>query len=225
MFRPPFCPNEGCVHHRAPDRAFFVRRGYYRARCRRQRVPRFRCKACGKFFSRQTFRADFREHRPGLNKIVLSLIASGVGLREIARVLGVPRKTVRQKAHKLARAAVEADANLQRSARIRAIRAGVAPADAPSAAVRGAGASGARTWSELGVAVQRSVRDWTERKSDSERRTPAELEFGARRRLTRDELVRWRQDWGQRSPDPFHVGGRGLIQRLARDPGRGGATA
>jgi len=225
MYRPPFCPNEGCVHHRSPAQDFFVRRGSYRAKCRRQKVPRFRCKACGKFFSRQTFRADFREHRPGLNKIVLSLIASGVGLREIAMVLGVPRNTIWRKAHKLARAAVEADANLQRAARIRAIHAGVAPADAPPADVRGAAASGARRWSELGLAVQRSVRDWTERKSDAERRTPAELEFGARRKLSRDELVRWRQDWGLRSPDPFHRGGGRIAGRLRRDRCRDGAPA
>jgi transposase-like protein len=57
-------------------------------------VPRFRCRTCRKGFSRQTFRADYRDHRPSLNDPLFRLIASGIGLRQAARNLALsPRCT------------------------------------------------------------------------------------------------------------------------------------
>lgn len=59
-FVPPFCANPDCVHHwpvsRVPYRDF-RRFGAYSTRLF-GKVPRFQCRACGKFFSAQTFQVD-----------------------------------------------------------------------------------------------------------------------------------------------------------------------
>jgi len=103
MFQPPRCPNHRCPRHLDPTPRFFVRRGSYRALCRAHPIPRFKCKTCGRGFSRQTFRADYRDHRPSLNVKLLELLASGVGLRQSSRMLGLSRHCTELKARKIAR--------------------------------------------------------------------------------------------------------------------------
>ena len=88
MFQPPFCPNRACPEHLRPRGRFFTRRGFYDPLCRAHRVPRFRCRSCGRGFSRQTFRADYRDHRPDLNAKLFLSMATGIGLRQTARNLG-----------------------------------------------------------------------------------------------------------------------------------------
>ncbi len=103
MFRPPFCPYRGCSAHHATGSNFYVRHGAYRAACRPRPVSRFRCKSCLRTFSRQTFRADFRDHRPDLNVPLLKLLACGTGLRESGRQLGLSLPAVEHKARKIGR--------------------------------------------------------------------------------------------------------------------------
>jgi hypothetical protein len=57
-------------------------------------VARFRCRHCGRTFSRQSFRADRYHKKPYLNAAFLRLMVSCVGLRQAARVLQVARRTV-----------------------------------------------------------------------------------------------------------------------------------
>jgi hypothetical protein len=76
-------------------------------------VPRFRCKACSRTFSRQTFRADFRDHRPDLNQRLFELLASGVGLRQSARMLKLSFRCTELKYRKIARHLRRVNANLQ----------------------------------------------------------------------------------------------------------------
>jgi transposase-like protein len=354
MYEPPFCPNEGCPRQRDPGGRFYVRRGTYRVLCRRQPVPRFRCKTCSRGFSRQTFRADYRDHRPELNLEVVSNLCSGVGFRQTAWLLGITRRNLVNKARKLARVAVAADHNLQVQARRRALLRGgpstvrlqmdelltyegcrttrpvavanviepesrffissrvasilpsgrmterrlrqierdearlgrrvdesaaacrdafaAAAALFPTAAVvrvdtderpaypghlraafrgrrvlhrrtpgsapRGHGTplfpinqteailrdhlgrlrreswlvSKERRWLQLFVDLHRAVRNWSRRRFNFDEKTPAELIGFAPRRLRWRELFRWRQDWGQRSPDPFGRGKRTLVR-------------
>ena len=87
--------------HRAPVGRFFQRNGSFRTLCRSCPIPRFRCKVCGKRFSRQTFRIDYRDKKPYLNAEVAVRLTSGTGLRRIALALGVRRKTVERKFHKI----------------------------------------------------------------------------------------------------------------------------
>ncbi len=101
MFVPPCCPRVECPMHTAPEPGFFQRDGSYEVSCRSQLVPRFRCKHCGKRFSRQTFRLDCHARKPWLEPQIFERLCSGTGLRRIAQCLGVSRSTVERKFHKL----------------------------------------------------------------------------------------------------------------------------
>jgi len=66
-------------------------------------VPRFLCKECGRSFSRQTFRQDYRDHKPHLNARLLELLAHGLGLRQAATIVKLTRRCCELKARKLSR--------------------------------------------------------------------------------------------------------------------------
>jgi transposase-like protein len=115
MFKPPRCPYRTCVHHCPSDQdRWYTRYGSYKPNCRPHPVPRFRCLACRRSFSRQTFRMDYRDHRPDLNAKLIELLASGVGLRQSARVLGLSRRSLELKSRKLGRHLRRLHLNLQR---------------------------------------------------------------------------------------------------------------
>jgi transposase-like protein len=118
LFTPFRCPHADCRAHRDPYPGFFVRDGFYRPRCRSHPVPRFRCRACDRGFSRQTFRADRRQKKPFINAACLDLMVACVGLRQAARVLRVARRTVERRFDWLARHAVEFQANRLATARL-----------------------------------------------------------------------------------------------------------
>ncbi len=103
MFLPPCCPYPACLYHRDPLPRFCRRIGTYQPLCRNHPVPRFRCRACGRSFSRQTFRADYRMKKPHLNAPFLQLMVSCVGQRQAARCLRVARRTVERRFRWLAR--------------------------------------------------------------------------------------------------------------------------
>jgi len=104
VFQPPRCPYSECRQHSDPEPDFFVRHGFYHPKCRPWPVPRFRCTSCRRTFSRQTFRMDYRDHRPDLNAKLFDLLTSGVGLRQSARVLGLTRSCTVLKARKAMKA-------------------------------------------------------------------------------------------------------------------------
>lgn len=112
MFEPPRCPNAACAMHSAPEPRFFTRQGFYRPKCRAVPVPRFCCRHCRRGFSRQTFRVDYRDHKPHLNARLFWLLASGVGLRHSARNLQLSRHCAELKFRKIARAAGQLHDNL-----------------------------------------------------------------------------------------------------------------
>lgn len=108
MFTPPYCPNIDCpAHdpaHLAPGSGeFYTRRGFYRPKCRTQPIPRFRCRTCGRGFSLQTFRYDYYDHKPHLNKRLFELIREGHGLRRSGRELSLSRRCTQLKARKISR--------------------------------------------------------------------------------------------------------------------------
>ena len=115
MFQPPRCPNASCPRHADPgDGRFYTRRGHYWPKCRAHPVPRFRCKSCGREFSRQTFRMDYRDHRPDLNAKLFVLFASGIGIRQSSRILGLSRHCTQEKFRKIARHLRDLNANLRK---------------------------------------------------------------------------------------------------------------
>lgn len=103
MFIPPRCPDTRCQAHAHPFDGFFVKLGFYRPLGRAHAVPRFRCRVCRKGFSRQTFRADYRQKKPHLNAACLRLFVACVGQRQTARVLQVARRTIERRFRWLAR--------------------------------------------------------------------------------------------------------------------------
>ncbi len=113
MFQPPRCPNSECPRHLDPQPDFYVRHGYYRPLCRSHPVPRFRCRSCGKGFSRQTFRMDYHDHRPDLNPTVFMLLASGLGLRQTSRIVHMSLECTAMKFRKIARHLRDLNTNLR----------------------------------------------------------------------------------------------------------------
>jgi len=103
MFRPPRCPYRACPQHRRPDPAFCVRFGRYHPSCRPRPVQRYRCNTCRRTFSRQTFRADYRDRRPDLNRALFLSMATGIGLRQTARNIDLSLPATEQKFRKIAR--------------------------------------------------------------------------------------------------------------------------
>ena len=103
MFRPPRCPYRLCSQHLEPQPSSFRRHGSYHPRCRSQPIPRFRCLVCLRTFSRQTFRMDYRDHRPDLNAKLFQSLASGLGLRQSSRNLRLSLRCTELKFRKIAR--------------------------------------------------------------------------------------------------------------------------
>jgi transposase-like protein len=116
LFVPPFCPYPDCPCHPQPLPRFFRRKGFYHPRCRSHPIPRFRCRACGRSFSRQTFRADYRQKKPHINAAFLHLMVSCVGLRQASRCLRVARRTVERRFRWLAEHAADYHRNRLREA-------------------------------------------------------------------------------------------------------------
>jgi len=113
MFQPPRCPYRACRAHATPPPRFWTAHGSYSPKCRPRPVPRFRCKVCLRTFSRQTFRMDYRDHRPHLNTAVFTSIASGVGLRQTSRNLGLSLRCTELKFRKIARHLIHLNLNLR----------------------------------------------------------------------------------------------------------------
>ena len=94
---PPRCPTQGCDSARRPEGRWFTQRGTF-PRADGRHVRRFECKSCGRHFSEQTFRLDYRQKLPRLNAPLRALLAAGTSFRAAARLLGVNRKTVLRRA-------------------------------------------------------------------------------------------------------------------------------
>ena len=101
MFVPPYCPYSTCLAHKHPSKRHFLRYGYYKPLCRANPVPRFRCRTCKRTYSRQTFRADYRDHKPHLNTQFFRLLISGVGLRQSSRMLPLTLRCTELKFRKI----------------------------------------------------------------------------------------------------------------------------
>jgi transposase-like protein len=115
LFKPPFCPRRSCSQHLSPALNFYTRHGSFHPQCRPRPVPRFRCRKCRRTFSRQTFRLDYRDHRPHLNALLFNMITSGVGIRQCSRVIGLTRRCTELKLRKISRHARQLNLNLRGS--------------------------------------------------------------------------------------------------------------
>ena len=106
MFVPPHCPNRQCSAHLQPEAVegrFYTPNGHYQPKCRSFPVPRFKCRICRVGFSRQTLREDYCDNKPHLNAALFKFLASGMGLRQSARILNLSRRCTELKARKISR--------------------------------------------------------------------------------------------------------------------------
>ena len=103
MFEPPCCPYRSCPQHAQPEGRFYIRFGHFPRKVAPYRVQRYRCKTCRRTFSRQTFRADYRDHRPDLNAPMFLTVASGVGIRQACRVHEISLRCGELKLRKICR--------------------------------------------------------------------------------------------------------------------------
>jgi len=95
-FRPPHCPWNDCPDHRFQGRGYRAKRdGHYRRKCDPLRkVPRFRCRTCGRGFSRQSFAVTYYMKRPELLEPVAGMLVACAANRQIARHLDCAPSTV-----------------------------------------------------------------------------------------------------------------------------------
>jgi len=105
-FLPRFCPWPECAEHRRADRGYRFRRSGVYATARRPKVPRFRCLACGRRFSRQTFSTSYYLKRPELLVPVAAGLVAGSAHRQIARSLACAGSTVTRLSARLGRHAL-----------------------------------------------------------------------------------------------------------------------
>ncbi len=100
----PLCPSLFCsLPVSGPRSGLVVRAGFYRRKCSRKLVQRYRCKNCRRFFSSQTYDSSYYQKKPGLNQSVYLLLSSSVSQRRAALILGVSRHTVVRKFRHMAR--------------------------------------------------------------------------------------------------------------------------
>ena len=92
---PPHCPNPNCKHHN-PQTAPWpcVRFGSFRRDKPPHVIQRYRCLACGRTFSDQTFCVSYWLKRPEILLQIHKHAVSGAANSQIARILGVAPATV-----------------------------------------------------------------------------------------------------------------------------------
>ena len=93
-FVPPHCPRDACPSRERRSPFLWQRKGRYRRHCDERIVQRFLCRACRRYFSTQTFRVDYRLHKPELHFALFDTFVSKVTQRQAARNALCTRKTI-----------------------------------------------------------------------------------------------------------------------------------
>lgn len=83
-----YCPQNECKSKNIIKHGFFKRKHDYK------RIQRFKCKECGKAFSRSTFSHNYYLKKPFLNQPILIHLGESMGIRKISRTLHVNKSTV-----------------------------------------------------------------------------------------------------------------------------------
>ena len=88
------CPNPECGGLSEGGKAAYIKKGYYKPKHSKHKIPRYQCKVCLKSFSARTGHPLEGSRRPDLDEKVFELFCEGVTQRGIARLLGCNRGTV-----------------------------------------------------------------------------------------------------------------------------------
>lgn len=89
------CPNIECDFYQ--KKSSVKRDGFYYRKDDSRKIPRFKCKACGKKFSTATFKLEWRQKKRRVNIKLFELLSSNVSMRRCARLLRINRTTVHRK--------------------------------------------------------------------------------------------------------------------------------
>ena len=101
---PPFCPNPDCAFHCGTTPSWhWARAGFFTHDSTPQRIQRFRCGHCGRYFSEQTFRTRYWLKRPELLEPVFHQLVQCAGFRQIARQYDASPQTIALLSARLAR--------------------------------------------------------------------------------------------------------------------------
>ena len=101
---PPFCPNPRCAFHTQDTTSWsWVRAGFFQRLCSPQRIQRFRCENCGRYFSTQTFSPDYWLRLPQLLSETFHALTHCCGYRQLARKHGCSPQTIMRLAERLGR--------------------------------------------------------------------------------------------------------------------------
>lgn len=107
LYVPGYCPWPRCFEHgRRSGTLRYLHHGTYRRRCDGRVVPRFRCLACRRTFSQQSFAFSYYLKRPELSRPIASGLVAGSAHRQIARSVGCHHSTVTRRSRRLGRHAL-----------------------------------------------------------------------------------------------------------------------
>ncbi len=81
----------------------YQRRGWRRVARSRERVRKFTCRTCGRWFSSSTFTDEYWTKKSGLTDLLFHMLNGGEALRQIARTLQISPTAVRHRQRRLAR--------------------------------------------------------------------------------------------------------------------------
>jgi hypothetical protein len=104
MTRPRFCPQPGCINHHKPNsrNTWYRSAGTYLTQAFGM-VRRFRCTACGKYFSTQTFSIDYYSKRTISYQRLFTHLITTSSIRDMARDFSVSPTVILNKLARLAR--------------------------------------------------------------------------------------------------------------------------
>ena len=94
------CPKINC--HSNTKEYSVIKDGAYLRKCDSRKIQRFKCKKCGKRFSRSTHTLEYRQKKRRVNYMLYKLICSGNSMRRCSKVLKINYKTVARKVDYLA---------------------------------------------------------------------------------------------------------------------------
>src|SRR5260221_8400082 len=102
-FVPPHCPRSQCPSQGSGAPWRWIRHGSFVRQSAPQRIPRFRCVACGHTFSSQTYSTTYWLRRPEVLEAVAFWLLACSGYRQIAREARCAPTTVLPHASRLGR--------------------------------------------------------------------------------------------------------------------------
>ena len=102
-FEPPFCPRKSCRFHHDATGWRWVPYGTFERKAAPHVIRRFKCLACRRTFSTQTFDTTYFLKKPHLQKPIFHGLVACSGFRQLGRSLGVAGTTVERQASRLGR--------------------------------------------------------------------------------------------------------------------------